>query len=89
MQRGMHVMSDFAPGMRIIVRDEEWMVKKVENNEIGNKVLYCIGISPLHFVQHLSLKGKASAALRFNYFINYNLARNMALLLRRAVSEAD
>ncbi len=40
-------MSDFAPGMRIIVRDEEWMVKKVENNEIGNKVLYCIGISPL------------------------------------------
>jgi len=45
--------------------------------------------SPLYFVQHLSLKGEASATLRFNCFINYNLARNMALLLRRAVSEAD
>ncbi len=35
---------DFAPGMRIIVRDEEWMIKKVENNGIGNKSLYCVGI---------------------------------------------
>lgn len=47
MQRGMHVMIDFAPGMRIIIRDEEWMIKKVESNEIGNKALYCVGISPL------------------------------------------
>lgn len=40
-------MIDFAPGMRIIIRDEEWMIKKVESNEIGNKALYCVGISPL------------------------------------------
>ena len=38
---------DFAPGMRIIIRDEEWMVKKVEINNLGNKALHCIGVSPL------------------------------------------
>lgn len=40
-------MVDFAPGMRAIIRDEEWMVKKIETNSLGNKALYCIGISPL------------------------------------------
>ena len=25
-------MIDFAPGMRTIIRDEEWMVKKIETN---------------------------------------------------------
>jgi hypothetical protein len=38
---------DYAPGMRTIIRDEEWMVKKVEKNSLGNQALYCIGISPL------------------------------------------
>ena len=33
--------------MRIIIRDEEWMVKKIETNSLGNKALYCVGISPL------------------------------------------
>lgn len=40
-------MTEFAPGMRTIIRDEEWMVKKIETNSLGNKALYCIGISPL------------------------------------------
>ena len=40
-------MIDYAPGMRTIIRDEEWMVKKIEINSLGNKVLYCVGISPL------------------------------------------
>lgn len=40
-------MIDFAPGMRAIIRDEEWMVKKIETNSLGNKALYCVGISPL------------------------------------------
>lgn len=40
-------MIDFAPGMRAIIRDEEWMVKKIETNSLGNKALHCIGISPL------------------------------------------
>lgn len=40
-------MNEFAPGMRTIIRDEEWMVKKIETNSLGNKALYCIGISPL------------------------------------------
>lgn len=40
-------MTEFAPGMRVIIRDEEWMVKKIEANNLGNKGLHCIGISPL------------------------------------------
>ena len=40
-------MTDYAPGMRTIIRDEEWMIKKVEKNSMGNNALYCIGVSPL------------------------------------------
>lgn len=40
-------MIDFAPGMRTVIRDEEWMIKKIETNSLGNKTLYCVGISPL------------------------------------------
>lgn len=40
-------MVDYAPGMRIIIRDEEWMVKKIEKNNLGNQALHCVGISPL------------------------------------------
>ncbi len=40
-------MIDYAPGMRTIIRDEEWMVKKIEKNNLGNLALHCIGISPL------------------------------------------
>jgi hypothetical protein len=38
---------DYAPGMRVIIRDEEWIVKKVETNNIENKALHCTGISSL------------------------------------------
>ncbi len=41
------IMSDYAPGMRAIIRDEEWMVKKTETNSLGNEALFCIGITPL------------------------------------------
>ena len=37
----------YAPGMSIIVRGEEWMVKKVETNSLGNQTLHVIGISQL------------------------------------------
>ena len=37
----------YAPGMRIIVRGEEWMVKKVETNSLGNQTLYVVGLSQL------------------------------------------
>ncbi len=35
----------YAPGMRIIVRGEEWMVKKVETNSLGNNQAYHYGMS--------------------------------------------
>ena len=34
-------MVDFAPGMRTIIRDEEWMIKKIETNSLGNKTYSC------------------------------------------------
>ena len=40
-------MVDYAPGMRTVIRDEEWMVKKIEKNNLGNQALHCIGISAL------------------------------------------
>lgn len=40
-------MIEFAPGMRTIIRDEEWMIKKIETNSIGSKTLFCVGISTL------------------------------------------
>lgn len=40
-------MVDYAPGMRTIIRDEEWMIKKIDKNNLGNKTLHCVGISPL------------------------------------------
>ena len=37
----------YAPGMRIIVRGEEWMVKKVETNSLEYQTLHVIGLSQL------------------------------------------
>lgn len=37
----------FAPGMRVIIRDEEWMIKKCDTNSFGSNTLQCVGISPL------------------------------------------
>lgn len=33
--------------MRVIIRDEEWMVKKAEKNSMGVYALHCSGVSPL------------------------------------------
>lgn len=38
---------DYAPGMRVIIRDEEWVIRKVVTNNLNNRVLYCSGISAL------------------------------------------
>ena len=40
-------MIDYAPGMRIIARGEEWIVKRVETNSLGNQTLQVVGISSL------------------------------------------
>ncbi|MGM9992632.1 MAG: helicase-related protein [Candidatus Bruticola sp.] len=37
----------YAPGMRTIIRDEEWLVKKVVINGLGEESLTCLGLSPL------------------------------------------
>ena len=34
----------YAPGMRVMIRGEEWMIKKIENNTLGNKALYVVGL---------------------------------------------
>lgn len=38
---------EYAPGMRVLIRGEEWLVRKVETNSLGNKALYCCGVSSL------------------------------------------
>lgn len=43
-------MAEYSPGMRVIIRDEEWMVKKVEkieNGGLNHLTLHCVGVSPL------------------------------------------
>ena len=40
-------MADYAPGMRTIIRGEEWMVMKVEINSMDNRATHCVDISPL------------------------------------------
>lgn len=40
-------MAKYAPGMRAIIRDEEWMIKKITTNSMNVEALYCVGISPL------------------------------------------
>lgn len=40
-------MAEYAPGMRVIIRDEEWMIKKSDINSFRNYTLQCTGISPL------------------------------------------
>jgi superfamily II DNA or RNA helicase len=40
-------MKEYSPGMRVIIRDEEWMIKKVETNTLGRKTIYCVGVSQL------------------------------------------
>lgn len=40
-------MVEYAPGMRAIIRDEEWMIKSVETNTLEKKAVHCIGISTL------------------------------------------
>ena len=52
-------MPEYAPGMRAIIRDEEWLIKKVELNTLNRPTLHCQGISPMvkdreaHFVAEL------------------------------------
>ncbi len=41
------VMASYALGMRVIIRNEEWMILKAVKNTLGKEALYCIGISPL------------------------------------------
>ena len=40
-------MAEFAPGMRVLIRDEEWMIRKCDRNSFNTLTLQCVGISPL------------------------------------------
>ena len=40
-------MADFAPGMRVLIRDEEWMIRKCDPNSFKTYTLQCVGVSPL------------------------------------------
>ncbi len=38
---------DFAPGMRVVIRDEEWLIRRVDPSADGGHLLSCDGISEL------------------------------------------
>ena len=40
-------MAEFAPGMRVLIRDEEWMIRKCDPNSYNTYTLQCVGVSPL------------------------------------------
>ena len=46
-KQGDFKMTDYAPGTRAVIRDEEWLIKKIETNSLGHQVLQCVGITPL------------------------------------------
>ena len=46
-KQGDFKMTDYAPGMRAVIRDEEWLIKKIETNSLGHQVLQCVGITQL------------------------------------------
>ena len=39
--------SPLAPGMRVVIRDEEWLVRRVDPSADGGHLLSCDGISEL------------------------------------------
>lgn len=43
--RGERMNQNYVPGMRVVIRDEEWLIRKVENNSQGGKTLYVQGLS--------------------------------------------
>ena len=39
--------SHLSPGARVIIRDEEWLVRKIDRSSSGAAVLSVVGLSPL------------------------------------------
>jgi superfamily II DNA or RNA helicase len=37
----------FAPGMRVVIRDEEWLIRRVDHSSDGGYLIFCDGISEL------------------------------------------
>lgn len=40
-------IADFAPGSRVLIRDEEWLVRRVDPSSDGGRLLSCDGVSEL------------------------------------------
>jgi hypothetical protein len=47
-RRGLsYIMLPFAPGARVVIRDEEWLIRRVDPSTDGGWLLTCDGISEL------------------------------------------
>ncbi|HZC22632.1 MAG TPA: ATP-dependent helicase, partial [Candidatus Binatia bacterium] len=40
-------IATLAPGLRVVIRDEEWLIRRVDHSSDGGYLLYCDGISEL------------------------------------------
>lgn len=48
MKHGAHSERELlSPGMRVLIRGQEWLVDKIEPNSLGNHAVSCTGISAL------------------------------------------
>jgi len=41
----------FAPGSRVVIRDEEWLIRRVDPSTDGGWLLTCDGVSELGLVR--------------------------------------
>ena len=71
-----------APGARVLIRDEEWLIKRVDPSSDGGELLVCDGVSELvrgrsaHFLTRLESKVEimdpAATALVHDHSSNFN-----------------
>ena len=40
-------MAEFAPGLRVLIRDDDWMIRKCDPNSFNTYTLQCVGVSSL------------------------------------------
>ena len=64
-------MNIFAPGGRVLIRDKEWLVRRVDNSNDGGLLLSCEGVNERKKNRVFHCGGRATARYR-NVLFNLN-----------------
>lgn len=83
----------YAPGMRVVIKDEEWVIRRADDSADGSYLLTCKGISELvrgrekrfltQLEEQISILGPASTLLVEDASPNYQTFRIMPLAFGR------